>query len=318
MPTTNLITPEKMFESLVAKNSNFIDHKPTVDVVINIYGKPWNTAVTLFSLLKNSGQWIDKIYFITERKQPHDSNFDFITLALGNKIVPYTPGLWLWVRPFRNKLVFSLPGFRKSVRYQFGWEQTDKNFLFVTHNDVLYTGDIIGSMLQGVGNNIGIGPVGQCWNCSANFAGLCSPDRYTEYKPGYNELINLLKQYPGSRQKDYGKLPKKNRHWPLPECRLNEWTALINMKIARKATMPVGKAIPFGAFYELDIATRWFSDVLNMGHTVSNFDISPYAQHAWAGNLRSGHAALFDVDEYTYSEKTAKAYLENEYSNMSA
>jgi hypothetical protein len=311
-----MINPEIIFKKLVTNNLNYQDHTPLVDVVINIYGKPWNTAVTLYTLLKNSGKWIDNIYFITERKQPHNSNFDFIKSALGNKIKSYTPGLWLWVRPFRNKFIFRLPGFRNSVRYQYGWEHTDKDFLFITHNDVLYTDDIIGNMLQKIGDNIGIGPVGQCWNCSAKFAGLCSPDTYTNYKPSYNELITLLKQYPGSRQKDYGKLPNKNRPWPLPECRLNEWTALINMKIARNATMPLGKAIPFGAFYELDIATKWFSDVLNMGHKVSNFDISSFAQHAWAGNLRSGHAALFDIDEYTHSENTAKAYLESEYSKV--
>ena len=170
-------------------------------------------------------------------------------------------------------------------------------------------------MLQNIGSNIGIGPVGQCWNCSANFAGLCTPDTYTKFKPTYSELIQLLATHPGSRQKDYGKLPHKKYPWPLPECRLNEWTALINMTLARPATMPVGRAIPFGAFYELDIATKWFSDVLNMGHTVANFDISAFAQHAWAGKTRSGHAALLDIDEYTYSEKVALDFIINEYAS---
>src|SRR4051794_13139837 len=77
-----------------------------VDVVINVYGKPYNTAATLYSLLKHSGQWIDKIYFITEKRQPNNSGFDFITEAIGNRIVAYTPPLWLWVRPFRSKLLF--------------------------------------------------------------------------------------------------------------------------------------------------------------------------------------------------------------------
>jgi hypothetical protein len=88
------------------------------------------------------------------------------------------------------------------------------------------------------------------------------------------------------------------------------------MTKARPATMPVGNAIPFGAFYELDIATKWFSDVLNMGHTVANFDITPFAQHAWAGNIRSGHAALLDMDEYTYSENVARDYIIKEYTTL--
>ncbi len=303
------------YEKLIADTERSLQKrelKPKVDVVINVYGKPYNTAVTLYTLLKHSGQWIDKIYFIQERKQPHNSNFDFIKTAFGKRIVSYTPGLWLWVRPFRTKLVFKFPGFRKSVRYQYGWEQTDKDFLFITHNDVLYSDDVIGAMLQRIGNNIGIGPVGQCWNCSAHFAGLCTPDTYTQYRPSYPELLELMKQHPGSREKDYGNLPYKNQPWPLPECRLNEWTAMINMEVARGITMPLGKAVPFGAFYELDIGTRWFGDVLNMGHTVANFGIEPYASHAWSGTVRSGHAALLDGDEYTHSERVAEEYLQNE------
>jgi hypothetical protein len=290
--------------------------KRKVDVVINVYGKPFNTAATLYSLLKHSGKWIDKIYFIQEKKQPHNSNFDFLKVALKEKIVSYTPGLWLWVRPFHSRFIFRFKPFRMAVRYQYGWEKTDKEHLFITHNDVLYTADIIGAMLGGIGNNIGIGPVGQCWNCSAHFAGVCNSDKYLFYKPTYPALKELLAKFPGSREKDYGNLPRKDRPWPLPECRLNEWSAMINMKIARKATLPYGRAIPFGAFYELDIGTGWFSDVVNMGHKVKNFPLEGYGTHAWAGTVPSGHAALLNADEYTYSEKVAEEFLANEIAKL--
>lgn len=283
-----------------------------IDVVINIYGKPFNTAATLYSLLKHSGKWIDKIYFITERKQPHNSNFEFIKQALGNKLIIFTPPLWLWVRPFYNKFLFRLRPFRRSVRYQYGWEKTDKDFLFISHNDVLYTSDIIGAMLARVGDHIGIGPVGQCWNCSAHFAGICTPDTFTQYKPSYKELVQLLNEYPAPRRKDYGSLPQKDRPWPLPECRLNEWTALVNMKMARGITMPLGSVIPFGSFYELDVNTKWFSEVHNMGHVVANFNIAGFAQHAWASSGNNGHSALFNEHEYTFSEGMAEDYLRNE------
>ena len=205
-----------------------------------------------------------------------------------------------------------LKPFRLSVRYQYGWEKTGKDFLFVTHNDVLYTSDIIGAMLEKVGDNIGIGSVGQCWNCSAHFAGLCTPDTYTQYKPSYEELLSLLKRFPGRREKDYGSLPHKDRPWPLPECRLNEWSALVNMKLARPVTMPVGKVIPFGAFYELDINTRWFSDVLNKGYTIANFNLEGYAKHAWASSVNNGHHALLNENEFYISEGMAEDYLRSE------
>lgn len=305
----------KEYEQLVARTLQLTaqaNNNQKVDVVVNVYGKPYNTAVTLYKLLKHSGQWIDKIYFIEERKQPHNSDFGFIKRAFGKKLISFTPGLWLWVRPFRSKFIFRWPAFRRSVRYQYGWEQTDKDHLFISHNDVLYTGDVIGAMLHDCGNNIGIGPVGQCWNCSAHFAGVCNPESYTSYKPGYDELVQLLASHPGSRAQHYGDLPHKNRPWPLPECRLNEWTALINMKLARPVTMPIGNAVPFGAFFGLDIGTRWFSDVLSMGHTVKHFAIEPYASHAWAGTVRNGHAALMKEEEYKYSEQVAADYLKSE------
>lgn len=283
-----------------------------VDVAINVYGKPYNTAATIYSLLQYSGQWIDKIYFITERRQPHNSSFDFITRALGHRVITYTPRLWLWVRPFTAPWLFRFRPFRLSVRYQYAWENTNKDYLFIMHNDVLYTSDILGAMLQQIGTNAGIGQVGQCWNCSAAFAGLCSPDTYTSFRPDYEELQQLLQHHPGSRAKDYGRLPRKDAPWPLPECRLNEWAALINMKVARNITMPLGRALPFGAFYELDIATRWFSDVLNMGHKVAHFSLDGYARHAWASSNANGHSALLNVEEYIYSENMAEQYLQNE------
>ena len=302
----------RLIESVAANG-----HVPgRVDVVINTYGKPYNTAATLYSLLKHSGQWIDKVYFITEKKQPDDSDFGFITKGLGSKVVTYTPPLWLWVRPFRHKLLFRLRPFRRSVRYQYGWEQTDKDFLFITHNDVLYSADIIGAMLGQIGDKIGIGPVGQCWNCSAHFAGVCTPDTYTQYRPSYPELLELMKRYPGSREKDYGNLPYKDRPWPLPECRLNEWTAMVNMKLARQVTMPMGDALPFGAFFDLDIGTRWFSDVHNMGYQVANFDLGGYARHAWAGTVPNGHSALSNKEEYEYAERVAEEYLQTEIAQL--
>jgi hypothetical protein len=35
-----------------------------VDVVIHVYGKPWQTLCTLKSLMKHSGKHIDKIFFV--------------------------------------------------------------------------------------------------------------------------------------------------------------------------------------------------------------------------------------------------------------
>ena len=41
-----------------------------VDVVISVYGKPWQTLCTLKSLMMHSGEHIDKIFLIKEKNQP--------------------------------------------------------------------------------------------------------------------------------------------------------------------------------------------------------------------------------------------------------
>ena len=74
----------------------------TVDVAINVYGKPYQTAVTLLSLLKHSGQHLNKIYFVVEPEQPRKESFEFLLDALGDQVVRYTPQHWLWVEPTKT------------------------------------------------------------------------------------------------------------------------------------------------------------------------------------------------------------------------
>ena len=50
-----------------------------IDCIINVYGKPWQTLCTLKSLLKYSGQWIDRIYFIEEREQPYGDDVRWVS-----------------------------------------------------------------------------------------------------------------------------------------------------------------------------------------------------------------------------------------------
>ena len=56
--------------------------KNKVDIVINVYGKPWQTLCTLKTLMLHSGKHIDKIFLIRESEQPFNEDinwiFDFI------------------------------------------------------------------------------------------------------------------------------------------------------------------------------------------------------------------------------------------------
>lgn len=286
---------------------------PQVDVAINVHGKPHQTAVTLFSLLKESGRHIGTIHITMERRQPFGAEFHALLEQLGDCATVHVPRFWLGVRPQRRKWLMRWAPYRHSLRYQHAWETSRARYLFIVHNDVLFTGDLVGTMLDRLGTHLAIGPIGQCWNCPASFAGCCSPERFALYRPSYPAWRALTASHPGPRAASYDQVVDPRRPWPLPECRINEWTLLVDLERARPLTIPLGRAVPIGALYGLDIGTQWFHDVLNAGATVAHFDIAPFATHAWASSSGGGHAALSDRAEYDRSEVQALIWLQERY-----
>ncbi len=291
---------------------SMISQKASVDVAVVAYGKPYQTAVSLLTLLKHSGEWIDKIYFVEEKKQPESVDFKFITEKLGDRVIYYKPYFWFWVSRVSKTLQMFRP-YRQSIRYQYAWEKTDKDYLLIMHNDMYFTGDLVGEYLKGIGDHTGIGKIGQCWNCPAFSANVCDGDSYTQFRPQYDDVLELSAKYPGARSDIYKEFIDPARPWPLPECRLNEYVALINMSKARNATVPLGKAAPFGVLNVIDIGVEWFADLNNAGHTFANFDYDPFAIHSWVSLKNAGHAALFDKDLYRHEEAVALQCLKDEF-----
>ena len=282
---------------------------PQVDVAINVYGKPMQTAVALLTLLQHSGQHIGRIWFIEERRQPFGARFDALKQALHDRLVVFKPTFHLGLRMLPFRWLYHVGPVRRSLRYQVAWERSERRYLFLLHNDVLFHGDLIGAMLDHMPGPIAVGPVGQCWNCSAHSAGQCSPERFMDFRPTYQEWLLVSTMYPGRRSDQYDWIIDARQPWPLPECRVNEWATLIDLDIARPATLPNGPAVPLGAMHDLDIGTAWFHTVLNQGHRVQHFAIEPYARHAWASSTGGGHAALSDPEEYDRSEERARVHL---------
>ncbi len=160
-----------------------------VDVAISVYGKPFQTAVTLASLFENCGSLIDKVYFQEELNQPHGTCPSRVAGAFPDQaFIRYIPKRFLsWHANDPAKL--SDTDYRQSIRYQYAWETTNKQKLFVTHNDCLYSSDIIAGMLERIEGTqySGVGLIGQCWNCPASTAGVCSRENYLAYSPTYDE-----------------------------------------------------------------------------------------------------------------------------------
>lgn len=289
-----------------------------VDVAINVYGKPAQTALSLFSLLAHSGRWIDTVYFIEEPECLNTAFSQAATLAaLGERLVHFRPAAMNWRFAVDTSRLHD-PTYRHCLRYQYAFEQTDKRYLLIIHNDCEFIADAVGLLLAGIGQHAGAGEVGQCWLCPAKYLGRCGPGRYLEYKPDFQELADLYASLdPAVYRRAYLEEPTEEliRHpWPLPECRLNEFCCLINMEIARPETCPNGPVRPFGAYIDvgnpetgngiLDIGVAWFGDMTRRGHTFAHIPLAGHVRHVF------GHKALFSPEMYVDREEAALAKLQ--------
>ncbi|WP_345026255.1 hypothetical protein [Ravibacter arvi] len=286
--------------------------KASVDVAISVYGKPYQTAVTLLTLLRHSDFWIDKIYFLEERKQPEPSDFNFIYKVLGERVLRYKPMFWFGYKPPRRKLLSFAP-YRRSVRYQYAWEKTDKKYLLLVHNDVYFKGDLVFEYLKYIDDYAGVGKIGQCWNCPAYAAQLCNGDNYQNFKPTADEIFRLASLHPGARTKIYSQVVDIEQPWPLPECRLNEYVGMINMEHARNVTLPRGKITPFGIHNPVDTGVKWFQQMNQVGYNFYNVDYDPFATHSWVSLKNSGNNSLSDRGLYRHEESIALKCLQEEF-----
>ncbi|WP_421902304.1 hypothetical protein [Maridesulfovibrio sp.] len=287
------------------------------DVAINVFGKVHQTALSLLSLLGCSGEHISKIYFQEEActAEYEFKKHDAILKYLGDKIEHFVPKYWNGIDPNDMERAASSEDYRLSIRYQYGWEKCQQRYLLTVHNDIEVTMDIVANLYNELDGHTGIGEIGQCWWCPAGQKGLCDSERYMEFKPSYQYLMKIYNKdmdYTQRRAYNLGLSDQyKENAWPLPECRLNEWCALIDMDKARKDTMPMGSAVPFGARMPsgaligknwdrpvcLDIAVQWFRDMLHMGHTFKHYDVNMDMIHDKLGSIKLDSAEAYVVAE---------------------
>lgn len=278
-----------------------------VDVAVNIFAKPFQTSLSLLSLLDRSRPHINKIWLNFE---PYGSRFD--------KIQPYLiyeylrelgeipceasqPGIWL-ARETPDPERMADPAYRAAIRYQYAWENSTATWLFVMHNDVYFFKDLLGAMLDKIGNSAAIAEIGQCWNCpaaNADFTGSicgsgpCKRENYQDFKCSPAQLRELYaaarKSGKFARSYDSACLESdfQDQPWPLPECRPNEWACLINLAKTRPLTMPAGDIPPYGAFercgdLHLDIGVAWFRGIHAHGLECEHINVRDYLKH-WVG-----------------------------------
>jgi len=289
-----------------------------IDVCVNVFGKPYQTLVTLKSLLEHSGKNIDKIFFIEEKNQPNDYNFEIIKQNLNySKLERYIPKHYLWINRSENSRCIVDIDYRLSLRYQYGLEKTDKKYLLIIHNDVLFTDDIVSTLLSEMNDNFVIGDVGQCWNCPLQYEGVCSGKKLNENlskKFKFDEVIKIVNKHPKTRTYTQSrKNLDKNNPLPMPECRVNEWCKLVDVEKYNKECIPNGGVSPLGGYYGIDIGDVWFRQMVLKGYTFKHFDIYKYCKHGYFSEVGHGHSAMFNKNMYNDDELRAKDYFNANY-----
>jgi hypothetical protein len=284
-----------------------------VDVIINVYGKPYQTLCTLKSLMEHCESHIDMIYFINERYSLFNDDAIWITKCFSN-IDPYIPPVNHEFNPRKEREYYNDKINRWSLKYQYGLEKSDKKYVFVTHNDILYTGDIIGEMLSQIEDNVGIGLIGQCWNCPANSAGVCNGDKMNKYNPTYTDVLELMRNYIAPRTSTSN--VDMEHPMPLPECRLNEFACIIDRETTVKECWPNGDTPLFGSLngiHGVDMGCEWFRSMVLKGYKFQNYDIYKTSQHGYFSPINSGLITQKDETLYRQCEMTANYYFLDHY-----
>ncbi len=301
-----------------------------VDINIAFYGKPYQTIVTIESLMRHSGQHIDKIYLSRERLQPHGDwagIFKIIDVFRnrtidGNKVnlVVTYPHYFVGLGVEDYERARTDDRFRHSILFQYALETTDKKYMCVMHNDMLFHGDMIGEMLKTFSNapaNLaGVGSIGQCWSCPAGpaWGNVCHSEKQEQYVPSMEEAIALQKAQPTPRQELNLQVLQNGRVHPLPECRLNEYCALIDVEEYRKNTLPHGTIGCYGGVWKgTDLATVWSHDMYQRGYRFHHLTLETYARHAPFDETGSGTAANSNADNYFRAEKNAEKFIIENY-----
>ena len=173
-----------------------------IDVAINSYKKPESLIYTLMTLKKVAADLIDTVYInddcsdngayelythpaVAEYFKPWKLDVRVNTHNVGIKEV-YVRGY----RPaYMRTLKFMLSNWkrfyssayshnREDIRYQYALDHTDKDYLMLMHDDVMYLQDVVSLYLQTLRSDDKIalvGELGQCWRC--RFADICNPQK---------------------------------------------------------------------------------------------------------------------------------------------
>ncbi|MBQ9405442.1 MAG: hypothetical protein IJU37_01730 [Desulfovibrio sp.] len=301
-----------------------------MDVAVNIFAKPFQTSLSLLSLLQHSGQHVGMVWL---QYEPYGSQYDsispyaiaqYLRLNIGDRCQVFQPDYWLDLNAADPARLDDAP-YRLGIRYQYAFEHSQSRKLFLMHNDIYVFNDVLGFMRSVMGTAIAVGQLGQCWNCPAHHAELvrkvlhrsaCVPEAYQDFRTDYEQLCLLYKQAQARgifvRPYDQGFRGIFDRQpWPLPECRINEWACLLDLERSRPLCLPKGTILPPGAYRQcgpicLDIGVEWFRGMHAHGMYARHVDLRRHLKH-WVGTGK------VTARRYLMAEENALQILEAKY-----
>jgi hypothetical protein len=287
-----------------------------VDVAIQSFGKPESLLFTLMTLKQHSSRWVDAVFIDDDQ-----SKGDVLSAYRSDAVVQYFRPWTLHLRRNRRRVGWwpaSVRGYRPSyltstaaarrhleslvrrrsifvdrrdIRYQWALDTSDKDFVFVAHDDMDFRGDVIGRYLPVAAamDRPGIvGDLGQCWRCTYKQEPFrCTPTRIID---GYRPSPYWPRAQPGDSME-------------RRPCRINEWSALVSVAAARE--IAEDERVFFGNMDDGgDTGAFWFDRAIERGF---GFD-DPLAgrkhyRHGWQGypghaiwSGRGGVRATYDPD----------------------
>ena len=274
--------------------------KRAVDVAIQSYNKPESLLYTLMCLKQCCGDRIHTVYINDDCSSP-----DAAPVFTGAKVQAYFPDWTIRfrrnTRPARTKRLI-VHGYRPAymprwyyvlaigsclarqrryfppqddIRFQWALNSTDKEFVFLTHDDVDFSGDIIGVYLGCMTPETAIaGDLGQCWRCRFGAgSNACSPARIMRGERPWQRWP-LTDSAPGPHMYD---------------CRINEWCCLIRTSAARDMAR---RARCFFGNYDNggDVGAYWFAQAVGYGYRFCDPLPDMQLRNAWYRHCWQGHA----------------------------
>lgn len=278
---------------------------PTVDVAVQSYMKPELLLRALLSLKRYSAEHIDSVWINDDQSDGWVVDA-YRSPEFTQALAPWKIHIrqnhcrmgW-WYRPVQNLRPRYMPmrrrlrhwwnGVRKpefsaverhDIRYQWALDNTEKPFVYIIHDDMVFKGDVVGVYLKAIAHlrrPSVVGELGQCWRCEWAKQG-CTP---AEVVRGRLPSVN----WPASRS---------NTAHPWP-CRINEWSALVSVDAAREIEAKHG--ILFGNYDNKgDVGAFWFAAANQQGFQFTDplTDASQRMAYYFHGDGGSGHSVWVD------------------------